>query len=127
MTPTKKRPVYLNLIKIRLPVMGMVSIFHRLSGVLMALALPLLVYLFDLSVRGPESYAQALAWLGQPWVKVLGTLLLWSLAHHLLAGVRFLLIDLDIGVEKPMARRSAWLVHGGAAAILILVLPVIWL
>lgn len=126
MTPNNQRPVYLNLFKIRLPVMGTVSLFHRLSGVLLALATPLFVYLFELSLRGPESYAQALAWLERPWVKLLGTLLLWSLAHHLLAGVRFLLIDLDVGVEKSAARRSAWLVHGAAAVILILALPAIW-
>ncbi|MEW5756936.1 MAG: succinate dehydrogenase, cytochrome b556 subunit [Pseudomonadota bacterium] len=123
---TKKRPVFLNLLQIRLPVTGVVSILHRVSGVVLALCVPLLIYLFDLSVRGPEGYAQALDMLAHPVVKLLATLGLWMLGYHALNGVRVLLIDIDIGVQKPAARRSAWWVHGGATLILLLAIAVLW-
>ncbi len=123
---TKKRPVFLNLLQIRLPVTGVVSILHRVSGVVLALCVPLLIYLFDLSTRSPDAYAQALHLLGHPLVKLLATLGLWMLGYHVLNGVRVLLIDIDIGVQKTSARRSAWLVHAGAALILLLAIAVIW-
>lgn len=101
------RPVYLNLFKIRLPVAGMVSLAHRASGILMFLAIPFMVYLLDLSVQSVESFEQALDLLQQPYVMAAGLLIVWALAHHLFAGIRFLLIDADIGVDKKMATMSA--------------------
>lgn len=107
MTTTSRRPVHLNLFQIRLPIGGIMSIIHRATGVFMFLALPLLIYLLDLSLSGPVGYAEA----GDALHGVLGTvfvfLIMWSIAHHLLAGIRYLLIDVDLGVEKEIARRTA--------------------
>lgn len=127
MGQTKKRPVFLNLLQIRLPVTGVVSILHRVSGVVLALCVPLLIYLFDLSTRSPAAFARALELLGHPLIKLLATLALWMLGYHALNGVRVLLIDIDVGVQKLAARRSAWMVHIGAALILLLAIAVIWL
>ena len=107
---TDKRPVYLNLLKIRLPLPGIISFAHRITGVLLFLAIPLAVYLLDLSVQSEESFNQARQLLGHPLMVILQIVLLWSLAHHFFAGIRFLLIDADIGVEKSQARLSSWLV-----------------
>ncbi len=107
---SNKRPVYLNLLKIRLPVTGMVSLAHRLTGVLLFFSIPYLVYLLDLSVSSPGGYARVQHFLQQPWMLLLEVLLLWAFAHHFFAGIRFLLIDADIGVEKSSSRRGAWLV-----------------
>lgn len=111
MANPNKRPVFLNLLKIRQPPPAVLSIGHRLSGALLVLLLPLLIYLLDLSLRSPATYGQVLAWF-DGW---LGTLLIvalaWMLAHHLLAGIRFLLLDLHWGVERHAARRSAWVVN----------------
>lgn len=104
------RPVYLNLLKIRLPFTGIVSFAHRISGVLLFLALPFLVYLLDLSIESEQSFIKVQEILNQPYMLVLQILLLWSIAHHFFAGIRFLLIDADIGVEKSQARLGAWLV-----------------
>ena len=104
------RPVYLDLFKIRLPVAGMVSLAHRASGILMFLAIPFMVYLLDLSVRSAEAFAQALSLLQQPYVMAVGLLIVWALAHHLFAGIRFLLIDADIGVDKKPSTMTAWAV-----------------
>ena len=107
---TDKRPVYLNLLKIRLPLPGIISFAHRITGVLLFLVIPFAVYLLDLSVQSEQSFNQAQQLMDQPLMVFLQVLLLWSLAHHFFAGIRFLLIDADIGVEKSQARLSSWLV-----------------
>jgi succinate dehydrogenase / fumarate reductase, cytochrome b subunit len=104
------RPVYLNLFKIRLPLAGVVSFAHRITGVLLFLALPFLVYLLDLSVESAQSFDRALQLMDQPLMQLLQIVLLASLTHHFFAGIRFLLIDAEIGVEKSTFRLGAWLV-----------------
>ena len=114
MDNTKSRPVYLNLLKIQMPVMAIVSIGHRLSGIFLTLSVPALIYLLDLSLRNPAGFHEVVALVSLPGVKILLACLVWVAAHHLFAGIRFLLIDIDIGVEKRAAQLSAWLVHLGA-------------
>ncbi len=105
-----KRPVYLNLLKIRLPLTGMVSFAHRITGVILFLALPFAVYLLDLSIESEQSFADVQSILNQPIMLLVQILLLWSIAHHFFAGIRFLLIDAEIGVEISQAKIGAWLV-----------------
>ena len=105
-----KRPVYLNLIKIRLPLPGLISFAHRITGVLLFLFIPFAVYLFDLSIQSQQSFEQARQLLHQPLMQIVLILILWSIAHHFFAGIRFLLIDAEIGVEKSQSRIGAWLV-----------------
>jgi succinate dehydrogenase / fumarate reductase cytochrome b subunit len=107
---TDQRPVYLNLIKIRLPLPGIISFAHRITGVVLFLALPFVVYLLDLSIESEQSFAKVQQILNQPVMLFVQILLLWSLAHHFFAGIRFLLIDAEIGVEKSQARLASWLV-----------------
>ncbi len=105
---TRHRPVFLELWRIHLPVGGVVSILHRISGVLMVLAIPLCAWLFAQALASPEGYAASAAFLAHPLVRLALLVLAWALLHHLLAGVRHLVIDLGVGVDRPMARRSAW-------------------
>ncbi len=105
-----KRPVYLNLLKIRLPLTGMVSFAHRITGVILFLSLPFVVYILDLSIESEASFQNAQQILNQPLMMFVQILLLWSISHHFFAGIRFLLIDAEIGVEKSQARLGAWLV-----------------
>jgi succinate dehydrogenase / fumarate reductase cytochrome b subunit len=107
---TDKRPVYLNLIKIRLPLPGIISFAHRITGVLLFLSLPFAVYLLDLSIESEQSFAKVQQILNQPVMLFVQILLLWSLAHHFFAGIRFLLIDAEIGVDKSQSRIGSWLV-----------------
>ncbi len=102
-----RRPKYLDLTKIRLPVTGIASIFHRISGVLLFLGIPLLIQALSLSLRSPETFEQVRAWFDNPFVRGLGLILLYALAHHFFAGIRFLLLDLDIGLNLKTARASA--------------------
>jgi succinate dehydrogenase / fumarate reductase cytochrome b subunit len=108
----RSAPVFLDLFRIRFPAGAVTSIAHRLSGLLLFLSFPLLVYWLDLSLRDPTGYASAVEWLHCGWVRLLSVVIAWSLLHHLLAGVRFLLIDIGVGVERTPARRSAWAVNG---------------
>lgn len=107
MASTTRRPVHLDLLKIKLPIGGIMSIIHRATGVFMFLAVPYLIYLLDLSLSGAEGYAAASAALHSLFGVVFVFLLMWAVMHHLLAGIRYLLIDVDMGVEKDIARQSA--------------------
>ena len=107
---TVKRPVYLNLIKIRLPVTGMVSIAHRVSGFLLFLSIPFSIYLLDLSVTSSQGYEQSVQLLQHPVIQILLLFLVWALLHHLLAGVRYLLLDFDIAIDKAASKMTAWTV-----------------
>ncbi|MFK5914009.1 MAG: succinate dehydrogenase, cytochrome b556 subunit [Woeseiaceae bacterium] len=118
------RPQFLNLLKIRLPITGIVSINHRISGLLLFLAMPFSLYLFQLSLSSEEGYAQMLECISSTWFKLLLVIMLWSFLHHLLAGFRFLLIDLTIGINLPAARKSSWFVI--VAAIVLTLVFVGW-
>ena len=121
MLGTPDRPVYLNLLQIRLPVAGVMSIVHRITGLLMFLATPFMIYLLDLSLSSTHGFSRA----GEMIQSGLGRLalfgVLWGLLHHLFAGVRYLLLDIHVGVDKPYYRYSAWavLVAGPAAALIL--------
>lgn len=120
MTTRRSAPVFLDLFRIRFPVGAVTSIAHRVSGVLLMLVFPFLVYLLDLSLRDAEGFRLASGWLQAGWLKPALTLIAWSLFHHLLSGIRFLLIDSGVGVRLEQARLSAWLVNiaGVLAALL---------
>ena len=110
-----KRPKYLDLLHIRLPVGGFVSILHRVTGVLLVVALPLAYLLLQQSLRSPESFAQVVALLSSTPARVLLFFTAILLAHHFLAGVRHLLLDLDVGISRSSSRLGAWLVLAGVA------------
>jgi len=114
MSTTDNRPVFLNLLRIRQPVTAVLSIFHRISGVAMILALPGLVYLLNLSLSDQAGFAVVAGLLSSPVAKMLAVLFCWALTHHILAGIRFMLLDFDVGVERAVARQTAWLVHACA-------------
>jgi succinate dehydrogenase / fumarate reductase cytochrome b subunit len=124
---TKQRPIYLNLLQIRLPIMGVVSLAHRASGVLLFLAIPYAVYLLGLSLTSRADFDHVIQQLEQPWLQLLLLALIWSLAHHLFAGIRFLLIDADIGVQKSSSRIGAWVVIAAEIAVVAVVAWRLWL
>lgn len=106
--PHDSRPKFLNLLAIRQPIGAVTSILHRLTGVLLFLLLPVAAWLLELSLRGPAGYARAGAWLEGAVGQLLLVLLAWIVFHHLFAGIRFLLLDLDWGLARAPARRMAW-------------------
>ena len=108
----KPRPKYLNLrallFEIRLPLPGWVSILHRISGALLVFPFAAwLLYILDLTLLSPESFEQVAAYLKLPLVKLGALVFIWAYCHHLCAGIRFLLLDLNAGIELAPARRSS--------------------
>lgn len=116
------RPVFLEIWRIHLPIPGVVSILHRLSGILMVLAIPAAAFLFEQALSGPDGFAATAAVLDSWTVMPILLALLWSVLHHLLAGLRYLSMDLDIGLDRPVARRSSWVVLIAALALAALLL-----
>ena len=113
------RPVYRNihvtqLAGYRLPLAGMVSILHRISGALMFLLLPFVIWLFDVSVTSEISYEQFSAVfrsgaIGLPgWcIKLVALALIWAYLLHFIAGVRHVWMDMTHSVSMAQGRSSA--------------------
>jgi len=114
MAEKKPAPKFLNLIKIKLPPGGIASIGHRISGVLMFLSIPFIAWEFGRSLESEQSFREVQDCLQSTPVVLLSLILAWSLSHHLLAGVRHLFLDVEIGVDKKCANLSAWFVNLGA-------------
>lgn len=122
----KSRPTYLALNQIRLPLPGLVSILHRVSGLLLFLALPLLLWALQYSLRSIETYT-FLIWMFQhPLSKLFLLLMSWVLLHHLCAGIRHLALDLDIGTQLVKARASSRWVLGVSLALTALAGVALW-
>jgi succinate dehydrogenase / fumarate reductase cytochrome b subunit len=107
----RARPVYLNLVAIRLPLPGVASILHRISGALLFLfGIPLLLCGVAASLASPESFAALKATLASPFARLVLLALAWAYLHHFFMGIRYLLLDIDVGVDLPAARRSSVIV-----------------
>ncbi len=104
----KPRPKYYDLNLAHLPASGLLSIFHRVSGALLFFPiLPALLYILQMSLGSEEGYARLAGFLGHPVVKLALLGVVWLYAHHFFAGIRYLLLDVHIGIDKAPARASA--------------------
>jgi len=110
LTAKRRRPLWFNLSPLNLPVPGLVSIFHRVSGALLFILLIWFLYLLDMSLSSESGYAQAGDLLRHPVMKLLAIASIWALLHHMCAGVRHLFLDIDVGTSLHVARRSAFAV-----------------
>ncbi|GAB1393472.1 succinate dehydrogenase, cytochrome b556 subunit [Rhodocyclaceae bacterium] len=103
---TKQRPKFLNLTEIKQPLPAVASILHRISGAGLFLMLPLLIWMLDLSLKSVDTYNTLVAVASNPLLKLILIGLLWAFLHHFCMGIRILLIDIHVGVEKEAARKS---------------------
>lgn len=129
----RQRPVYTNIhvsqiVAYRLPPAGLVSILHRVSGALMFVLLPLVVWLLDVSLTSEISYERFsnafIAGVGIVpafLLKLIVLALIWSYLHHLIAGVRHLWMDVTHNVSLQQGHISA-LITLGASGLLTVVL-----
>ncbi len=108
MEKKNNRPIYLNLLKIRLPIGGVVSIIHRITGVLLVLLLVPVLYALQTMLHDQQDFAAVTAWISTIPGRLIVLALFWFLTQHLLSGLRHMFISIDIGVELPSARGSAW-------------------
>jgi len=115
----KQRPQYRNIhvsqiVAYRLPPAGIVSILHRVSGVLMFLLMPFIIWMFDTSLTSDISYSQfhaafvgGIGFLPGWFVKLVALALIWAYLHHVIAGVRHLWMDATHAVTKEFGHNSA--------------------
>ena len=117
---TQKRPEFRNinalkdLTTYRLPAAGIVSILHRISGAIMFLLLPFIIWLFDTSVSSEYSFARfkaafnvGLGFVPGWFLKLVALALIWAYLHHLTAGLRHLYMDVHHAVSKEFGKSSA--------------------
>ena len=132
MTPSphpaaKARPVYLNLARIRQPIPAVTSILHRISGALLFfVGVPALLWGVEASLESPPAYEAFRAFMSQPLAKLVALLLVWAYLHHLLAGLRHLLMDVHIGLELKPARQSATVATVAALLLTLVVAVRLW-
>jgi len=120
-TIRKPRPKYLSLaallFEIRLPLAGWVSILHRISGLLLFLAVVWLLFMLDRSLASEEGFEAMRRYLALAPVKLSLLVLIWAYCHHFCAGIRFLFLDLDKGVDLATARLTGVVVIAASLAL----------
>jgi succinate dehydrogenase / fumarate reductase cytochrome b subunit len=109
----KSRPQYSNIhitqiMHYRLPLAGLVSILHRISGALMFLLLPFVLYLLEQSITSEVSFERLHAIVAHPFSKLIILALSWAYLHHFAAGIRHLFMDMHVGLSKDGSRHSAF-------------------
>jgi succinate dehydrogenase / fumarate reductase cytochrome b subunit len=124
---TKRRPKYLDLTEIRLPLPALVSILHRVSGVgLYLVGIPLGLYLFQMSLASESGYADVAAFTGHWFVKLILLGLMWAFLHHFVAGIRYLALDLHVGDELQQARGTSYAVFAVSLALTLILGVQLW-
>jgi succinate dehydrogenase / fumarate reductase cytochrome b subunit len=119
----KARPQYRNIqvsqiLSYRLPPAGIVSILHRISGALLFLVgIPFMLYLLQQSITSEISFESYRAVVGSVPGKLVLLVLGWAFIHHAVAGIRYLLLDRHVGIQKDAARTSATTVLGITAVL----------
>jgi len=105
-----QRPKNLNLLSVKFPLSAIMSVGHRAAGIFLFLALPYFLYFFQISLTNEAGFMRAQLEMQEPLVKIIGLIAIWALSHHFFAGIRYFLLDLDIGIEKSRAQKSALIV-----------------
>lgn len=106
----KPRPINVYLLSYKYPVTAIISVLHRISGVLLFLLIPLLLWLLASSLASPDQFDNLLDILSNPFLKLILWVFLSALLYHLVAGIRHLIMDLGWGESLQSARASAWAV-----------------
>ena len=106
----KKRPLWYNLSLFNLPLPGVVSILHRVSGAALFLLTAWLLYLLDASLAAPERFEDMKRVVAHPLARLVLLGALWAFLHHLCAGIRYLFLDIHKGIDLPAARATSGVV-----------------
>ncbi|KTD23034.1 succinate dehydrogenase, cytochrome b556 subunit [Legionella londiniensis] len=103
----RQRPVNLDLTSLKYPPMAIASILHRVSGVILFILFPALLYFLSWSLHSEAAFQEVKAWLANPFCKLLFWAFSAAAAYHLLAGTRHLIMDIGFGEELKAGRMSA--------------------
>ena len=103
----QKRPINLDLASMKYPPMAIASILHRMSGILLFLLFPFILYYLNRSLQGAASFEELKVMLSTPLHKALFWAFSAAAAYHMLAGFRHLLMDVGFGEQLAQGRRSA--------------------
>ncbi|MFA7240725.1 MAG: succinate dehydrogenase, cytochrome b556 subunit [Sulfuricellaceae bacterium] len=122
----KHRPKYLNLFTIKLPLPGVVSILHRISGVLLFLFIPFALYLLQLSLASEEGFEAAKRVLSGGFAKLVLLGLAWALLHHFFAGLRYLAMDLHFCIDLSQTRRACMAIMATSLGLTLLLGVWLW-
>lgn len=122
----RRRPKNLNLFTIRLPLNAVISIMHRMSGVILFLIQPVLLWVLALSLGSQDGYFAVREWMQQPIFKLLLLGLSWAFFHHFYAGLRHLAMDVHWMTSLQKARLSSRLVLGLVMVSVAVFAVVIW-
>lgn len=106
--PVNNKPVYLNLFQFKFPATAIASILHRVSGVVLFLALPLCVWGLALSLQSEAGFTQVNNFLFGPVVKWLWAAFLVALFYHLIAGIRHIIMDMGYADGKESGKWGAY-------------------
>ena len=110
LTAKRRRPIWFNLSPLNLPVPGLVSILHRVSGLLLFLGLVWFLFLLDMSLSSEAGFERFRGYFAHPTVKIALLGLLWAYLHHSCAGIRYLFMDVDKGVGLAATRKTSYAV-----------------
>jgi succinate dehydrogenase / fumarate reductase cytochrome b subunit len=116
----KKRPIWFNLNLLNLPLPAVVSILHRISGALLFVLTFWLLYLLDGSLASAERYESIRQVVAHPLAKLVLLLVLWAFLHHFIAGIRYLLLDLHVGIQREKAKNTSVMVFVVSLALTVL-------
>jgi len=119
------RPVFLNLWRIKFPVTAIISILHRISGVIIFLGLPFLLYTLHRSLLSQDHFDQLLLTLNRLDIKLLLWIIASAFCWHFLSGVRHLLMDIGWGEKWPAARTHAFFTLG--LSVIVVILLGVWI
>lgn len=114
-----KRPVYLDVTKYKFPNTAIVSILHRVTGIILFLYIPFLLWALDKSISSGEQFQELVHHFDMPLMKVVLLLFLASLIFHLVAGARHLLMDMGLGETHRGGRLGANIVFIVSAVLIL--------
>lgn len=126
MPAASNKPKYLNLFKIRLPLPGVVSILHRISGFGLFVLMGLILWVFQLSLHSKAGFEFVISLMTFWITKLVVVAIVWAFVHHFFAGIRFLLLDLHWGADIFSARVSGVLVMALSIASTLFFALIIW-
>lgn len=124
-TVNTKRPVHLDLTRMKFPPMAIISIMHRISGVLLFLLLPFVLYLLQISLQSQQTFSHLIDLLNSSSVVFLLWVLVCAVSFHLIAGIRHMIMDFGLFESVKAGRLTAYLII--ALEVIVMVFAGVWL